>query len=99
MEQSYHVSPRKGAGWSITNKGTRKVCYISVLAQLPNNISVLSVCQISAGYGKGSHGTQVVDWYRVSSTRDNGVDTGDDPLGLRLLEHFTGKRHIRYFGR
>ena len=47
--------------------------------------------QISAGYGKGSHGTQIVGWKDISSIKAvSKVDTGNDPLGLRLLEHFTG---------
>lgn len=58
------------------------------VASLQNNF------QISAGYGKGSHGTQIVNWQSVSSIKAvSRVDTGNDPLGLRLLEHFTGISH------
>ncbi|KAI0241220.1 hypothetical protein LSAT2_032838 [Lamellibrachia satsuma] len=51
---------------------------------------------ISAGYGKGSHGSQIADWQSVSSIKAvSRVDTGNDPLGLRLLEHFTAPREGR----
>ena len=54
-----------------------------------------SISQISAGYGKESHGSQLVNWQSVASVKAaSSVDTGDDPLGLRLLEHFTGNCYL-----
>ena len=45
--------------------------------------------QASAGYGRGWHGWQVVDWVDIATTKvTTTVNTGHDPLGLRLLEKF-----------
>ncbi|KAK2165039.1 hypothetical protein NP493_1368g00012 [Ridgeia piscesae] len=58
--------------------------------------SVIRTHQISAGYGKGSHGAQIADWQSVDSVKATSrVDTGSDPLGLRVLEHFTAPREGR----
>ena len=51
----------------------------------------LNYLQISAGYGKGSHGIQIANWQNMDIVKAaSRVDTGNDPLGMRLLEHFTG---------
>ena len=53
--------------------------------------------KVSLGYGKETHGTQILDWQNVSSIKvTSHVDTGYDPLGLRSLEHFAGSVVYRY---
>ncbi|KAI0212798.1 hypothetical protein LSAT2_002240, partial [Lamellibrachia satsuma] len=51
--------------------------------------SVIVTQKISAGYGKGSHGTHIVDWQSVESVKAVSVNTGHDPNGLQNLQHFT----------
>ena len=48
--------------------------------------------QIAAGFGYGAEGSQIVPFESVSrNTGSSSVDTGHDPLGLKLLQHFTSK--------
>ena len=48
--------------------------------------------QEGVGYGPGVYGDQVVRWHPIDIAKvEHKVDVGNDPLGLRTLEFFSGE--------
>ncbi|KAL3873866.1 hypothetical protein ACJMK2_036950, partial [Sinanodonta woodiana] len=61
--------------------------------------SPLDYIHVGVGYGKNIFGTQLKEWTKVDlNKRISNINTGDDPLNLRTLEHFTGIKKGKLVG-
>ncbi|KAK3612537.1 hypothetical protein CHS0354_024514 [Potamilus streckersoni] len=61
--------------------------------------SKLEKIQVGVGFGKGIFGDQMVTWTDINLVkRTSSVHTGNDPMNLHTLEHFTGMKNGKLMG-
>ncbi|KAK3612515.1 hypothetical protein CHS0354_024486 [Potamilus streckersoni] len=61
--------------------------------------SKLDKIQVGVGFGKGIYGDQLVTWTDINLIKStNKVTTGNDPMNLHTLEHFTGMKNGKLMG-
>ncbi|KAK3612527.1 hypothetical protein CHS0354_024500 [Potamilus streckersoni] len=61
--------------------------------------SKLEKIQVGVGFGKGIYGDQLVTWTDINlMKRISNIQTGNDPMNLHTLEHFTGMKNGKLMG-